>query len=143
MAIYTTIFQNKSKQYITNDAVPALIQAGLPASSVEAFLTAASTGMASALEKVPGVNAKIIQAGVVALTDAYAHAFKITWLATISFGGLAVIAACASRDIDSKLSHDVIRRLGHGFVPEKKGEHSPESGSAHEDHEKEREVVHT
>ncbi len=83
---------------------------------MEAFLTDLTTGATSALATVPGVTTQIIDVGVVSLTAAYAHAFKITWLATIGFGALSVIAAVFSRDIDDKLSHDVIRRLGHGFV---------------------------
>jgi hypothetical protein len=33
------------------------------------------------------------------------------WLATIAFGGLAVIASFFAADLDQKLSRDVIRRL--------------------------------
>jgi hypothetical protein len=35
----------------------------------------------------------------------------IVWLATIAFGGLAVISSFFAADLDDKLSHDVIRRL--------------------------------
>ena len=97
----------------------ALVKAGLPATSVVAFLEAAATGQPSAFLKVPGITPKIIEVGVAALTQAYAHAFRVTWLATLGFGIPCVIAAMFSRNIDAKLSHDVIRRLGHGFVPGK------------------------
>lgn len=119
-----------------NDAVPAIVAAGLPVTSVKAFLAAAATGKESAFLAVPGISPEIIEAGVVALTQAYAHAFRITWLATLGFGLLAVIAACFSRNLDDKLSHDVIRRLGHGFVPGKSEHTNPHSESENGDAKK-------
>lgn len=103
---------NRLTHLIKTDVGPALVQAGLPPSSIGPFVLAAETGSVAALQKVPGVTSNIIQVGIGSLTTAYAGAFRITWLATIAFGGLAVIAAIASRDIDDRLSHDVIRRLG-------------------------------
>lgn len=124
-----SIFTNQSKDYIAANVPGALIAAGLPASSVELFIKAAGTGDPKAFLKVPGISEKIIEVGVVALTNAYAHAFRITWLATLGFGIPCVIAALFSRDIDAKLSHDVIRRLGHGFVPGKAKQSSTGSDS--------------
>jgi len=65
------------KNYTTNVLVPALVTAGLPIDSVKPFLAALSTGDFAAVEKVPGVNANIIQIGITDLTDAYAEGFKI------------------------------------------------------------------
>lgn len=65
------------KNYTTNVLVPALVTAGLPIDSVKPFLAALSTGDLAAVEKVPGVNANIIQIGITDLTDAYAEGFKI------------------------------------------------------------------
>ena len=71
------------------------------------------------LAQLPGISVAQYDAGVQALTAAYAHAFRVTWLATIGFGGASVLVALFSRSIDDKLSHDVVRRLGHGFVRDK------------------------
>ena len=110
---------NKVSENITNNVVPALVHAGLPTTSVEPYLTAVQAGDVQALKTVPGVTKKIIEIGTVAITGAYANAFRITWLATLGFGLLCFVCACGARDIDDKLTHDVIRRLGHGFVREK------------------------
>ncbi|KAF7190192.1 Trichothecene efflux pump TRI12 [Pseudocercospora fuligena] len=123
-AIYSTIFMNRLTDNIKSNVAPALVEAGLPVTSVEPFLTAVQAQSSAAIAKVPGVSPTIIETGITALTQAYAQSFKITWLATISFGGLAVIAACLSRDIDDKLSHDVIRRLSAGY-----GKRKPETDS--------------
>jgi Holliday junction resolvasome RuvABC DNA-binding subunit len=62
--------------------VPSLVVAGLPIDSVKPFLAALSTGNLAAVEKVPGVNAKIIQTGITELTEAYAEGFKLGTLIT-------------------------------------------------------------
>jgi hypothetical protein len=118
-AIYVTILMNKVTENITNNVVPALVQAGLPTTSVKPYLAAVQAGDVQALEIVPGITKKIVEVGTVAITGAYANAFRITWLATLGFGLLCFLCACGARDIDDKLTHDVIRRLGHGFVREK------------------------
>lgn len=103
---------NRLTHLIETEVAPALVMAGLPLRSVEPFILAAESGSLSALEAVPGVTPQVIQTGIVTLTEAFAGAFHITWLATISFGLLSFICACFTREIDGKLSHDVIRRLG-------------------------------
>ena len=118
-AIYVTILTNKVSQNIINNVVPALVGASLPPTSVEPYLAAVQAGDVSALAAVPGITKKIIEVGTVAVTAAYENAFKITWLATLGFGLLCFICACGARDIDEKLTHDVIRRLGVGFGKEK------------------------
>ncbi|KAK4499760.1 hypothetical protein PRZ48_007946 [Zasmidium cellare] len=123
-AIYSTIFMNRLADNIKDNVAPALVQAGLPVTSVEPFLTAVQSMSQAAIEKVPGVSPSIVQVGIATLTQAYAQAFKITWLATISFGGCSIIAACLSRDIDDKLSHDVIRKLSVGYTGTKKNDAS-------------------
>lgn len=118
-AIYTTIFKNKTTQYITSDVPLALAKAGLAPKYIATVTGDLALGDITAVEKIPNITPAIIDAGVAALQGAYAHAFRITWLATIGFGGASVIVALFSRSIDDKLSHDVVRRLGHGFVSEK------------------------
>jgi hypothetical protein len=110
---------NKVTENITNNVVPAIVQAGLPKTSVEPYLAAVQAGDVQALETVPGITKRIVEVGTVTITGAYANAFRITWLATLGFGLLCFLCACGARDIDDKLTHDVIRRLGHGFVREK------------------------
>ena len=76
-AIYTSVFLNKSSDYIEADAVPAIVRAGLPVASVEPLLRALGASNLAAAEKVPGVTPEILQAAVVQLTDAYSRTFKI------------------------------------------------------------------
>lgn len=105
------ILQNKITENTESDVVPALLNAGLPASSVEGLLTALSSGSTAAINAVPGVTSQILTVAGTAIKAAYSDAFKIVFLATIPFGIVALIAAFFARDIDSRLTHNVVRRL--------------------------------
>ena len=94
--------------------VPALIKAGLPLTSVELFLTALSSGNAATIAKVPGVNEKIIGVGATYIKLAYQKAFKIVYLSSLAFGGLAIIAAWWTPSVEDRVSHNVVRRLDGG-----------------------------
>lgn len=76
-AIYSSVLTNKVKTYTMTVVIPSLIAAGLPLTSVNPFLAALATGNLAAVQKVPGVNASIIEVGITNLTDAYAEGFKI------------------------------------------------------------------
>ena len=88
------------------------MKAGLPASSVEGLLTALASGSTSAISAVPGVSAHILAVAGTTLKEAYSQSFKIVFLATIPFGVVALVAAFFAKDIDDRLTHDVVRRLG-------------------------------
>lgn len=47
-----------------------------------------------------------------ATKEAYASSFKIVFLSSISFGGIAIIAACFTKDISHLLNDYVARTLG-------------------------------
>ncbi len=105
------ILTNEVKDNTVKDVVPALVKAGLPASSVEGLLTALNSGSTAAIDAVPGVTKKILAVAGVTLKEAYSESFKIVFLATIPFGVIALVAAFFAKDIDSRLTHDVVRRL--------------------------------
>ena len=105
------ILTNEVSQNTAKDVVPALIHAGLPPSSVESFLTAIASGSTSAISAVPGVTKKILAVAGLKLKEAYSESFKIVFLATIPFGVVALVAAFFAKDIDTRLTHNVVRRL--------------------------------
>ncbi len=105
------ILTNEVSTNTVKDVVPALVNAGLPPSSVEGLLAALASGSTSAIAAVPGVTKKILAVAGVTLKEAYSESFKIVFLATIPFGVVALVAAFFAKDIDSRLTHDVVRRL--------------------------------
>ena len=112
VAIYVSILTNKVSENTASEVVPALLKAGLPASSVEGLLAALASGSTSAISAVPGVTAHILAVAGTTLKEAYSQSFKIVFLATIPFGIVALVAAFFAKDIDDRLTHDVVRRLG-------------------------------
>lgn len=81
---------------------------------MEALITALSSGSTAAVEAVPGITTQTAAAGAAAYQAAYSSAFKTVFLASISFGGVAIIAALLYRETEGPFSHDVVRRLDGG-----------------------------
>ena len=74
-------------------------------------MTALTAGNATALSSVSGSNATIIAAGTEALAHAYSDSYSIVYLATIAFGGCAVVAALFTSNMDSEMTDEVARKL--------------------------------
>lgn len=91
----------------------ALVEAGLPASSVVRFLTALTSGSATALAAVPGISQQIITAGTEAYRQANADAYRTVYLSTIAFTGLALVVAIWAPSPNKHWSGRVAATLHH------------------------------
>ncbi|KAB5531436.1 fungal trichothecene efflux pump [Coniochaeta sp. 2T2.1] len=89
VAIYTTVLTNRMGQTIPAQVPPALVDAGLPASSVADFIGAIGGG--GALDAIPGITDKIIEIGTAAYKQASADAYRTVYLSTLAFSGIAII----------------------------------------------------
>lgn len=69
----------------------AVLPAGLPASSLPAFITDLANSDTAALVTVPGVTPAIIGAGVEGLYEAYSIGFRFVWIAAGCFTVVAAI----------------------------------------------------
>lgn len=112
VAIYVTIMTNRLGETIPAQVPPAVVDAGLPASSVPAFLQAFSLG-AEAFAAVPGITPQIIAIGTRAYQNASADAFRTVYLATIAFSGLSVILTWWAPNTDHLMSGKVAATLHH------------------------------
>lgn len=110
-AVYVSILSNKDRSLSAKYIPAAVIDAGLPKSSLAALFEAIATGTSDALAAVPGYNAKVAAALGTAEQDAFAGAVKVLFLTTISFGCLGIIAACFTKSIDHLMTDKVIRKL--------------------------------
>ena len=111
--VYLVILTNRMTTNAEDMIVPALLKAGLPESSPKDFLTALNSGVASAIEAVPGVTKKIISAGSEALVAAYTDAFQKFFLANIAFGALSVLAAVMLKPFTKEeLAGTIVFHLG-------------------------------
>lgn len=86
-SVYVAVLTNRLGQTIPTEVSPAVVAAGLPASSVPAFLGGFTTGNFS---NVQGLTAEITAVGVKAYKEANAHAYSTVFYTTIAFSGLAI-----------------------------------------------------
>jgi hypothetical protein len=106
-AIFTTVLTNRATDTIADMVPAAVVDAGLPAKSVPAFLTAFTAGSASALAKIPKITPQIIAAGTVAYKDAYAKAFSTVYLVTIAFSGIGIIISFFAPNIEDRMTNKI------------------------------------
>ncbi|KAL1909663.1 hypothetical protein Sste5344_004511 [Sporothrix stenoceras] len=108
-AIFVTILNNKLIVNIPKYVIPAVTNAGLPQSSVDALLAGLSVGNFTA---VPDITPTIVMAAVASNKEAYSQSFKIVYLAAIAFGGCGILAALNAPNSESKFT-DIIPRKMH------------------------------
>ncbi|KIW86576.1 hypothetical protein Z517_01974 [Fonsecaea pedrosoi CBS 271.37] len=112
-AIYIAILSNKAAQKIPEYVIPAAQNAGLPASSIPALLTALGAGTAEALQSVKGMNNAILAAVTSATAYAQAAAYAYVYYAALAIGLVAVLAAVFLADMDQYLTGHVSRKVYH------------------------------
>jgi len=119
--IYTTILSNRLAHTIPTEVPPKLIAAGLPASSVAAFLSAVTVGTPEAFSKVAGLTTQIEAVGIAAYKLASSHAYQTVFFSTIAFSVLTVAGACGSPSVDSYMNDKIFATL-HKDRDEEQGE---------------------
>ncbi|ORY09230.1 fungal trichothecene efflux pump [Clohesyomyces aquaticus] len=123
VAVYSTVLTNRLSTTIPSVVGGAAVDAGLPASELPTVLTAVAAGT---LAKVPGVSQGVMTAIAAAIPTAYGQAFKTVYLASLGFGGIAIIGSLLTVDPKKHLTDKVERRM-HGKAIGgnlEKGEHS-------------------
>lgn len=113
ISVYSSVLVNGLTQKIGTQVPAALVRAGLPPSSVEAFIGAISVGTTAAFNAVPGVSANIIAVGLRAYKVANAEAYSTVYLSTIAFAGLGFILTFFGKSTDSLMLDSVAATL-HG-----------------------------
>lgn len=104
---------NQLTKNAANILGPALVNAGLPASSVVSYITDLLAGNLPALESVGGYNAGITAATAGATTEVFIKSYQTIYLTSLSFGGVSILAALAldGKEFDSRLTPEIARRL--------------------------------
>lgn len=129
IAVYSTIMTNRLGETIPAQVPPALISAGLPASSVPAYLQALQLG-ADAIAAVPGITSQIMVIGYRAYQEASADAFRTVYLATIAFSAASVVLTWWAPNTDDLMTEKVAATLNHeGQQGEMQEKNIDESGS--------------
>lgn len=105
-AVFTTVLKNRLATTVPQFVAPALVDAGLPATSLLDFIRLLREDPGS-LGLVPGSNTTIVEAGLEAFKVANAHAYSTVYLTTLGFSGLGVLASLFTPEIEPRL-HDTV-----------------------------------
>lgn len=112
ISIYVCIYSNKLTAYLPAEITPAVEAAGLPESSVPALFAAMTNGTAAAFETVPGITPTIMAAFAEATKAAFTHAFKVVYLSSLAFAGIAIVASLFVTDVDKYMT-DYVNKVIH------------------------------
>lgn len=126
--IYVAILTNRLGATIPAQVPPALINAGLPASSVASFIAAMTTG---SFEGIKGLTPQITEIGVAAYKNASAMAYRTVFLSTIAFSGVALVLSFFCPNVDDKMTSMVATVLHKGENGEIEGAREEKTRHAH------------
>ncbi|KPI34758.1 uncharacterized protein AB675_2 [Cyphellophora attinorum] len=102
-AALTTGLSKKLPAYVAEAAT----KAGLPKTSIPAFIAAIASGEASTLATIPGASPAIIGAGVAAFKQAFADSIRLVYIITAPFGILAAVASLFLTDFRKTMNYKV------------------------------------
>ncbi|KAI0853470.1 hypothetical protein F5Y00DRAFT_224737 [Daldinia vernicosa] len=120
VVVYSSILSNRLASTFPANVGPAAIAAGLPAEKVPALVAAV---LGSKLATFLGLSDARKAAVASVLPIAYSQAFKTVYLASLGFGGIAIVGCLFSKDAQKHLTDKVERKM-HGKVT---GKDSPDS----------------
>ena len=106
-AIYTAAFDSRLGKNLPDYIAKAAKGAGLPTSSLPAFIKALTSNDTAVLAKVPGADPTIIQAALVALKQAFADSLRVVYIIAIPFGAVACIACFFLGDMRKTMNYYV------------------------------------
>ncbi|CAK7234547.1 hypothetical protein SBRCBS47491_008984 [Sporothrix bragantina] len=107
-AVYLSVLSNRLATRIPAVVVPAVENAGLPASSVPAFLEGFTTG---SFASIPGLTDQIQAAGQSAYRLASSQAYSTVFLTTLAFTGLAILLSFLAPNVDDKMTGQIAATL--------------------------------
>lgn len=108
VAVYTTILSNRLATTLPETIGPAATDAGLPSSQIGALVAAVKAGT---LATFPGITPAIQTAVAAVLPTAYSEAYKTVYLASLGFGGIAIMGCLFAKDAQKHLTNRVERKM--------------------------------
>ena len=105
VAVYSTILNNRLSTTIPATIIPAVEKAGLDSDQVSDLLAVLPAGNLTAFP--PAVQEAVAHY----LPIAYSNAYKTVYLASLGFGGIAIIGCLFSKDASKHLTSKVERKM--------------------------------
>ncbi|EPE02852.1 trichothecene efflux pump [Ophiostoma piceae UAMH 11346] len=110
VAIYVAILNNRLSTTLTQNIEAVAPGAGIPEDEIPAIVKAVIAG---SLAKMSGLNSAMLNAVTGIIPTAYSQAFKTVYLASLAFGGIAIVMSLFSKDVQKHLTDKVERKM-HG-----------------------------
>lgn len=107
-SIYVAILTDRLTAHL-GEIPEVAISVGLPASSVSTLMEHIVGSLP--ISTVPGMTDQISSIVTNAVKTAYSRSFQTVFLASIAFGGMAVVAAVFSVPVDDRLNNTVAAKL--------------------------------
>lgn len=106
-AIFGATYGSSLEVKLPAEIGSAVIKAGLAAEQVSTFISALTAQDMAAVSATPGVNSTIIDAGIVAMKQAYADSLHIVYYIAIPFGVAACLASFFLDDLRATMNYRV------------------------------------
>lgn len=106
-AINSAVVNGRITKYVPSYVAKAAIRAGLPITSVPAFVGALASNNVTALPHIPGVTPLVIGAGVDALKHAFADGIRAVFMIAAPFGAVACIVCFFLGDMTNVMNYHV------------------------------------
>ncbi|KAF9886358.1 hypothetical protein FE257_011503 [Aspergillus nanangensis] len=129
-SIYLCVFQNRLGSYLPRFITMAAEKTGYPTQNVPDVLDAITHS--ASLESLAGMNHTIQEAIETATKNAYSSSLRIVYLSSLSFGGLAIIAACFATSSVDKYLTDFVNKTIHAPGKKEAGKSSEDEASVGE-----------
>lgn len=109
--VYQVVLRARLKKTVPALVAPAVLKAGLPASSLGSYFGALSVGTTEAFSMVPGITPQIQAAGSYADRVANVSAFKTVFFVSIAFSGTAILLSLFIPNVESLMTGEVSATL--------------------------------
>lgn len=106
-AIYAAAFSTRLDDKLPNYIAAAAQGAGLPFTSLRAFIKALTSNGTATLGQVPGVSPSIIAAAITALKQAFADSLRVVYIIAAPFGVVACLACYFLGDMKETMNYRV------------------------------------
>ncbi|PGH10485.1 hypothetical protein AJ80_07528 [Polytolypa hystricis UAMH7299] len=110
-AVFTSVLTTRKTEEIPPRMTNIAAEDDLPESSVAALINAGMAGSISSISEIPGVTVDAAKRYIQAMQDGNVSAFKTVFLASLAFGGFAVICSIFTQGFDQHFTDTVDRRL--------------------------------
>ncbi|KAF3111031.1 hypothetical protein TWF706_000474 [Orbilia oligospora] len=113
ITIFEQIFSSKEKDILPGKISTAVLDAGLPSSSLEEFLIGSEHGITSALLNIPGVSQAVLEAGSSAMVQGLADSYRFIWYSLIPFAFVTLVLAFFLMSTKAQMTRQVAAGIRH------------------------------